>query len=454
VVPLGAGETVRDALFMADGTLAVLTGRRISLWRADTLEPWGTPIALPGSGVQVLSQAGARGELIAAASSADAPVELFDPQRLAPRGLTPRATDATDDLGANVLAALDPSGTTLATTEFEVRTGVEGASKTKGTTSLGHVTLHDLSGAAPEQRLPALVGEQFKALRFTHRGARLVVADAGGKITAWDVAAQQWRALVTLPKGGDEITLGATADGELLAAVPAADGLSIGREGDGFAEMKVFGDAKPVAVAFDSEGRRVALAICTQETRPEICSRSIIDIHDVAAPGRPTRLEVDFAPAKLVFSANGERLACSDTQRIKVWNLADGRPLPLTVRQDLGLFNGLDLSADGQVLVVSAIADKAAVDLVLLHLDTGEELAPPLRVHNPAIGDAALGQVLVSADNKRIVSSTGDGTVVWDIDDETLRGRACALAGRELTLAEQQRFLGTRPYQALCPGGR
>lgn len=43
---------------------------------------------------------------------------------------------------------------------------------------------------------------------------------------------------------------------------------------------------------------------------------------------------------------------------------------------------------------------------------------------------------------------------IWDIDDETLRSRACALAGRELTPAEQQRFLGTRPYQALCPGGR
>ncbi len=458
VVPLGAGETVRDALFMGDGTLAVLSDRRISLWRADNLDPWGTPIVLPGSGVQVLSQAGARGELIAAASNADAPVDLFDPRRLAPRGVTPRVADAADGPGApfrhaRVLAALDPSGATLATTDFEVRTSVEGS--TKRTTSFGHVTLHDLAGAAPEQRLTALAGDQFAALRFTHRGARLVVADAGGKLTAWDVAARQWTSLGTLPRRGHEISLGATAEGELLAAVRAADGLWIGREAEGFAEMKVLGDAKPAAVAFDGEGRRVALARCTQETRPGMCSRGTIDIHDIAAGGPARqRLAVGFEPRQLVFSADGARLACSDGQRIKVWNLADGRALPLTVRADLGTFNGLELSVDGEVLVVSAVAGNAATDLVLWHIDSGEELAPPLRVHNPAIAGTADGQVLISADGKRIVSAACDGTVVWDIDEDSLRSRACALAGRELTLAEQQRFLGTQAYKALCPGGR
>jgi WD40 repeat protein len=452
VVPLGAGEAVRDALFMRDGKLAVLSDRRISLWSGATLEPWGTPIELQAR-MQALGEAGAQGELIAAASEGDAPIYIFDPRRLAPRGATPVPASEGEDVFVHgpVLAALDPSGATLATTDFQPTGGVEDGRER------GHalVSLHEALGAGPGEGLPPLPGPPLAAMRFTDGGARLVVADVGGEISAWSVAARAWTTLGRLPAGGDDISLGADERGRILAAVAAPEGLLLGMEADGFTVIRRLDGVQANAVTFDGAGRRVAFARCTEATKPGRCSRSVIDIHDVATfTGPPTQqIEVGFEPERMVFAANGARLACSDGPRIRVWNLEDGSPISMTVRHDLGYFNGLDMSADGALLVGSAVAHNAAVEIVLWQLDTGEELAPPLHVHNPAIGGTLAGQVLISADGERLVSSTCDGAVVWDIADDTLRRRACALAGRTLTRAEEERFLGAhRTDQALCPG--
>jgi hypothetical protein len=239
----------------------------------------------------------------------------------------------------------------------------------------------------------------------------------------------------------------------VVAVTSDAEGSYIAREIDGFAGRTRFGGEKSVVRAIDGGARRVAVATCVAETRPRACSRSHVDVHEIAAPAEPRRLVAEFMVEQVAIADGGRRVAASGGRELRAWDLDDGAPIELTVRRDLGELAGLALSADGRILAASATAGGAAKDIVLWDLSTGEELAPPLRAHNPAIGGTEEGVLLLAADGALVVSAACDGVVAWSIDEAALRGRACALARRELTPAEQVRFLGTRrPHEPLCPG--
>lgn len=96
----------------------------------------------------------------------------------------------------------------------------------------------------------------------------------------------------------------------------------------------------------------------------------------------------------------------------------------------------------------AALSGTSKRQLVLWDLTTGEELAPPVHLHNPTIGGTTSAGLSLS--DALIVSATCDGAVLWRIDDDALRRRACALAGRELTEHEQRRFLRASG-RVLCP---
>lgn len=445
VIQLGPGEIVRDILYLRDAKVAVLTDARISLWDSTTLEPRGTPIELR-DGARVLAPAGAQGELIAAAYDSAVPVHVFDPRRLVPTGITKLEQETLQESPpapfshGPVRVALDPIGTTVAVTDYD------------GRTKTGKVTLLDAASKVPREVLPTPKGEQFQALRLT--GTRLVFADADGRIMAWDPAARAWTSLGTMPADRGEVTIAVDDDGRIVAAGAREDGgVDLGTEADEFVARTRLGEREATAFAFDRRGRQLAIASCVAETRPLLCNLNHIDIFDVAAPTSPReRLAVDFDPRQIVFSADGRRVAVGDDRQIRVWDRQDGL-IALTMRRDLGSITGLDLSTDGRILAALALRDNAAADVVLWDLETGEELASPLRVHNSAVGGDGEGQVLLSADGGLLVSGGTDGVVLWDISDEALRDLACALARRELTTAEQERFLGTgRAYEALCPG--
>jgi hypothetical protein len=50
--------------------------------------------------------------------------------------------------------------------------------------------------------------------------------------------------------------------------------------------------------------------------------------------------------------------------------------------------------------------------------------------------------------------TTGDGRgIVWDVDPESWKRRACEIANRTLTQEEWDEFLPGRPYNPVCQGG-
>ena len=138
---------------------------------------------------------------------------------------------------------------------------------------------------------------------------------------------------------------------------------------------------------------------------------------------------------------DGTRLvAISTARRVVTWDLSvpAARPRQLVP----GQANLVVVSDDGRVLLTSE------GDVVhLFDVASGKELA---RENVREAADAAL-----SHDGRTAVLNTrGQGWVVWTLDDDELRRKACELANRELTAEEIQEHLGDSGGIARCSDTR
>lgn len=453
---LGDGGNVQDALFLADGKLVIAMETRISLWSGEPLAPWGTPITPPTRATATLAAVGMDGLQVAVMSRADAPIHVFDPRRMAPWQLAaPRVpmTEGGDAAfqGVAPRVAIDRAGARVAATSFDRHDGAR-------------VTVLDLASGTSVVTA-ARQAEQFMALAFADAD-KLVSIDAAGAVLAWTVPGGEAQTLWKLPQRPQRVALGVDPAGLAVAAGVAfgATSVTLTAQDPAAAESSqrttTIAVGVPItALALDHAAGRIAVATCSERIGLAMCGRGDVRVYEVASGAQVAGpLAVDAGLRGLVFAADGRRIAgLVPGAPPAVWQLADGERLALTVRRSLGEFIAADFSADGAVLLASAEADNAAVALTLWDLRSGEELAPPLVAHNPAVGSFdpyAPRSVLLAPHSGLVVSSSFDGVLLWDIADELLTGRACALARRELTPAEWTRFLGRgEPQQALC-GGR
>ena len=61
--------------------------------------------------------------------------------------------------------------------------------------------------------------------------------------------------------------------------------------------------------------------------------------------------------------------------------------------------------------------------------------------------------IALSPDGRRLLETHGNGqAALWDIDPESWKQRACAIANRTLTREEWEEFLPGRPYEPACGG--
>ena len=57
----------------------------------------------------------------------------------------------------------------------------------------------------------------------------------------------------------------------------------------------------------------------------------------------------------------------------------------------------------------------------------------------------------LSSDGRHLLMTAGNGEgAVWDIDPESWKQRACAIANRTLTREEWEEFLPGRTYEPAC----
>jgi hypothetical protein len=66
--------------------------------------------------------------------------------------------------------------------------------------------------------------------------------------------------------------------------------------------------------------------------------------------------------------------------------------------------------------------------------------------------DVPFGWSVLRDDGEAVAIETDQGTVVWDLDPDSLADAACRVAGRNLTRAEWDEHVGSlAPYRELCP---
>lgn len=237
-----------------------------------------------------------------------------------------------------------------------------------------------------------------------------------------------------------------------LALSPAADVLAVGyadgtllridTESGGLRGPALATAQQAVtALAFSSDGRVLwsggldgSLLSFASESGGRLCRA------DAAAAGRAHSDAVN----SLALRPTGDYLASAGRDgRILLWSPgADGclRKVGEPPLRHQGGINSLSFSGDG-ALLASGGDDRS---VILWDVERQQPLGRPLLVHRRAITALGFGanRVLLAGDSETLWR--------WDLDESAWSARACARAGRNLSLAEWQQAFGEQPYCRIC----
>jgi WD40 repeat protein/tRNA A-37 threonylcarbamoyl transferase component Bud32 len=304
------------------------------------------------------------------------------------------------------------------------------------------IRLWDATALAPAGPPLLETGGEVQALAFSPDGRSLGAVTSSGTMTLWDVESRSVRQGL-FSAGSSAVGVSFSADGATLAAA-GPTGVELWDVATG-AELEGVGDGNPVDdVAFSPTEPLVAFV------RAQGVAGGDAQIWDIAERSRTATLQLNPSDPleyryadrfAIAFGPDGRMLATAgDEPLVHIWDVKSHK-LIREFEQNVGGVAALAFSSDGRTLAISGFDPVAS----LWDVTTGTQIGPRLPTGNRKT------MVDQSPDGRHLLTTAANGQgVVWDINPESWKRRACDLANRTLTRAEWSEFLPGRPYEPAC----
>lgn len=304
----------------------------------------------------------------------------------------------------------------------------------------GQVFVWDATGQTAFEPLDSDLNGRVAALDFHPTQPMLAAGSQDGTIVLFDTASRTPLGPPLRHHKGEVKGLAFSLDGKTLAS-GSADGTVIfwdmatraPRIGPIVASKKNW----VWSLAFSPDGTTLAHGA-------ELGSVVLRDSRYGERLGKPLIGHDRLSPTALRFSPDGRWLASgSADNRVVVWDIRNGSSRGAALVGHENWVMGVDFSPDSQTLA-SASRDNT---ILLWDVASQQRIGLPLSGHSGAVMNLAF-----TPDGRQLVSGSYTGEIfTWSVDIEAWHQTACAIANRNLTFDEWQRYLAGEPYHKTCP---